>query len=148
MKLFGAGGPDHPMADRRRARRILDELPAQDLKALDELAHWHESAGAAEGFKPDARAEVLAMIDEAAQPRLRKLAREYLGAAKVQQSLLWTRIHEYWARAGEAYARAADAKAPAEVFETPLQKAPISFSSVSMFRPQSIVSATPGNVWP
>jgi hypothetical protein len=116
MKLFGAGGPDHPLADRRRARRILEELPAHDLKALEELAHWHESAGAAEGFKPDARAELLAMIDEAAQPRLRKLAREYLGAAKVQQNLLWARIHEYWARAADAYARAVDAKAPAEVF--------------------------------
>jgi len=94
------------MADRKHARRILEELPAQNLKALEELAHWHESASAAEGFKAEERAQVLAMIDEAAQPRLRKLAREYLGAARVQQDLLWTRIHEYWHQAAQAYARA------------------------------------------
>jgi hypothetical protein len=50
MKLFGAGKPDHPMAERKDAARLLGELPAQDLKALEELAHWHESVGAAEGF--------------------------------------------------------------------------------------------------
>jgi hypothetical protein len=113
MKLFGAGKPDHPMADRKEARRILDELPAQDLKAAEELARWHESVSTAEGFKAGERAQRLAMIDEAAQPRLRKLAREYLGAksSKAQQSLLWTRIHEYWRQAGQAHARCIDAKA-------------------------------------
>lgn len=115
MKLFGAGRPDHPMADRRQARRILDELPAQDAKALDELAHWHESASTAEGFKAEDRAQLIAMIDEAAQPRLRKLAREYLGAAPVQQSLLWMRIHGYWSQAGQAYARAIGTRPRAEL---------------------------------
>lgn len=106
MRLFGAGRPDHPMADRKEAQRILDALPAQDLKALEELAHWQESAGAAAGFKPAERAQVLALIDEAAQRRLKKLAAEYWRAGRVQQNLLWTRIHEYWAQAGQAYARA------------------------------------------
>ena len=106
MKLFGAGRPDHPMADPKAARRILEELPAQDLKALEELAHWHESASTAEGFKAEERAQRLGMIDEAAQARLRKLAREYLRASRVQQNLLWTRIHDYWNQAGQAYARA------------------------------------------
>lgn len=114
MKLFGAGKPDHPMADRKEARRVLDGLAAQDLKAAEELAHWHESVSTAEGFKAEERAQRLAMIDEAAQPRLRKLAREYLGAARgsrAQQNLLWTRIHEYWRQAGQAHARCIDAKA-------------------------------------
>jgi hypothetical protein len=110
MKLFGAARPDHAMADRKNARRILDELPAQDLKALEELAHWHESVSAAGGFKPEERSQLLAMIDEAAQPRLRKLAREYLGAARVQQNLLWARIHGYWGQAAQAYARAIESK--------------------------------------
>ena len=114
MKLFGAGKPDHPMADRKDATRILGELPAQDLKALDELAHWYESLGAAEGFKAEERAQRLAMLEEAAQPRLRKLSRDYLAAARsakgsrAQENLLWTRLHEYWRQAGQAYARALD----------------------------------------
>ncbi|MGH8733128.1 MAG: hypothetical protein ACREVB_05550, partial [Burkholderiales bacterium] len=77
MKLFGGGKPDHPMADRKNAQRILAELPAQDLKAVEELAHLHEQVSTIEGFKPEERAQRLAMIDEAAQPRLRKLAAEY-----------------------------------------------------------------------
>jgi hypothetical protein len=115
MKLFGGGRPDHPMADRKQARRILDELPAQEPKALEELAHWHETLGAAEGFKPEERAQLLAMIDDAAQPRLKKLAREYLGAAKVQQNLLWARSHDYWRQAAQAYARALEPKALPEL---------------------------------
>ena len=35
LKLFGGGGPDHPMADPKEARRILEALPAQELKALE-----------------------------------------------------------------------------------------------------------------
>jgi len=81
MKLFGAGRPDHPMADRKQARKLLDELPPQDLKALEELAHWQESVAGADGFKPEERVQVLAMLEEAAQPRLKKVARDYLGAA-------------------------------------------------------------------
>jgi hypothetical protein len=124
MKLFGAGKPEHAMADRKEARRILDELPPQDLKAAEELAHWHESIGAAEGFKPEERVQRLAMIDEAAQPRLRKLAREYSAAARgarVQQNLLWARIHEYWRQAAQAYARCIDAKAPPAVLTAGLR---------------------------
>jgi len=110
MKLFGAGKPDHPMADLKAARKILDELPPQDLKAIDELAHWQESASAVEGFKLEDRAQRLAMIDEAAQPRLRKLAAEYERGSRAQQTLLWLKIHEYWRQSGQAHARSLDAK--------------------------------------
>ena len=50
LKIFG-GRPDHPLADPRELRRVLDALPPQEQKALEELAHWHESVAAAEGFK-------------------------------------------------------------------------------------------------
>lgn len=48
----------------------------------------------------------------------------------------------------------ADRSAPVLVFETSLQKAPMTFPSVSMGRPQRVLSPmpvvarTPGNVWP
>jgi hypothetical protein len=110
MKLFGGGRPDHPMADRKQAQRILDALPAQELKALEELGGWHDSVAAAEGFKPEERAQLLALIDEAAQPRLKKLGRDYLAAARAQQNLLWTRIHAYWRQAAQAWLKAGAAK--------------------------------------
>ena len=117
MKLFGAGKPDHPMAERKDAARLLGELPPHDLKALEELAHWHESVGAAQGFKPEERLHRLTAIDEAAQPRLRKLGRDYVtatraGGSRAQENLLWMRIHEYWRQAGQAFARSIDEKKP------------------------------------
>ena len=114
MKLFGGGKPDHPFADVKEARRLLDQTATQPLKALEELAHWHETVAAAEGFKHEDRAQRLALIDEAAQPRLKKQGQDYLAAAraakgsKAQENLMWTRIHEYWRQAGQAYARCVD----------------------------------------
>ena len=112
LKLFGGGGPDHPMADPKEARRILEALPAQELKALEELAAWHESVSSAPGFKPADRMQLLAQVDDAAQPRLRKLARDYFAAkrpSRYQENLMWTQLHEYWRQAGQAWARALDA---------------------------------------
>jgi len=111
LNLFG-GKADHPMANPKEARRILDTLPAQELKALDELAHWHESVSTAAGFKPGDRLQLAGALDDAAQSRLRKLAREYFGTARpsrYQENLLWTQIHEYWRQAGLAWARSVDA---------------------------------------
>ena len=112
LKLFGSGKPDHPMADPKEARRLLDDLPAQDpLKALEELAHWFESVSTAEGFKLDQRVQLLFQIDEAGQLRARKLARDYFASvrpSKVQENRLWKGIHEYWSQAGQAFGRAVD----------------------------------------
>lgn len=113
MKLFGGAKPDHPMAEPKEARQLLDEIAAHDpLKALEELADWHESVAAAEGFKPDARIQLLFAIDEAAQPHVRKIAREYLGAtrpSRFQENRIWTHLHEYCRRCGHAYALSVDA---------------------------------------
>ena len=79
MKLFG-GKPDHPLADPKEAKRLLEALPPDDAKALEELTHWIDSVAAAEGFKPEARIQLLIALDDAAQPRLRKLAKEYFAA--------------------------------------------------------------------
>jgi hypothetical protein len=112
-KLFGGARPDHPMADPKEVRRLLEELPAHDpLKAIEELAHWHESVGAAEGFRPEARIQLLFAIDEAAQPWIGKVAREYLASARpsrVQENRIWTRLYEYCRQSGRAYALSVDA---------------------------------------
>lgn len=97
------------MADPREARRILEQLPAQDpFKALEELAHWQDSIGAAEGFRLENRVALLFAVDDAAQPRVRRLAKDYFAAtrpSRVQENRLWTHCHEYWRQAGAAYAR-------------------------------------------
>jgi hypothetical protein len=111
LNLFTGGKADHPMANPKEARRILDALPAQELKALDELSHWHESVSTAAGFKPAERLQLTGALDEAAQPRLRRLSRDYFAAtrpSRYQENLLWTQMHEYWRQVGLAWARSVD----------------------------------------
>ena len=111
LKMFGGVVSDHPMADAKEAKRLLDAMPAQDAKALEELANWHESVGAAE-MKADLRIQRLLAIDEAAQARARKLTREVLipspQTSRFQDNVNWTRLHDYWRHAGLAFARCID----------------------------------------
>jgi len=112
IELFGSGGPDHPMADAKAAKRILDELPAQDaLKALEELAEWHESVSLAEGFRPEQRIQLLMKLDDASQGRVNKLTRDYLAPgrqSRFQENRQWSVVHGYWRQAGLAFARCVD----------------------------------------
>ena len=107
ISLFGSKKPDHPMADIKEARKLLEELPSGDaLKCADELSHWLESVTAEEGFKPEYRAQLVQLLDETAQTHLRKLARDYMASprlAKFQEIRLWTAIHNYWRQAARAY---------------------------------------------
>ena len=110
--LFGRGKPDHPMADAREAKRLLDELPPRDqVKALEELVHWHESVAATPDFRPEARVERLLLIDAAAQERVKKVTLEYLAPGRLsrfQENRLWTAAHGYWRQASVAMAQAVD----------------------------------------
>jgi len=112
MKLFGGGKPDHPLADPKEARRLLEALPGDDaVKAVEELMHWIESVAAADGFRPEARIQLLLMLDDEAQPRLRKLAKDYFVASRpsrFHENRMWTALHGYWKQAAYAYARAVD----------------------------------------
>ena len=112
MGFFGGGRPDHPLADPKEAKRLLEALPDNDpAKALDELMHWMESVAAVEGFKPEARIQLLLQVDGVAQPRLRKLAKDYFADARpsrFQENRLWTALHGYSKQAGYSYARAID----------------------------------------
>lgn len=112
IALFGRGKTDHPMADAQEARRLLDELPARDpVKALDELAHWHESVAATPDFRPEARIERLLMLDAAAAERVKKVTQEYLAPGRLsrfQENRLWTAAHGYWRQAALAMAQAVD----------------------------------------
>jgi hypothetical protein len=112
MKLFGGSKPDHPLADPKEAKRLLEALPANDpVKSLDELRHWLESVTTTEGFRPEARIQLLFTLDEAGQPSVRKLSKDYFGSARpsrFHENRLWTALHGYWKQAGYAYARSVD----------------------------------------
>lgn len=112
MKLFGGGKSDHPMADVKEARKIVDAIPASDpFKALEDLNHWLESVRAWQGFAPDHRAQLVLMVDDAAQSHLRKLQRDYLlmpRLSKYQENRLWTTIRESHRQSALAFATCVD----------------------------------------
>jgi hypothetical protein len=109
LNLFGAGKVDHPMADPRQARQIVDELPAADsAKAMAEIAEWLESLNRTDGFKLDRRYENVDLLDGAAKNHQRKLAQDYLAMPrqqKFQENRLWTTTFGFWKELGNAYLR-------------------------------------------
>ena len=108
IRLFGSSGPDHAMADPKAAKRILEELPQDAFKALEELGDWHESVALAQGFAVAQRVQLLLLIDLAGRERVKKITRQYLLATRqsaVQEKRLWVAAHGYWRRAGLALAQ-------------------------------------------
>jgi hypothetical protein len=112
MKLFGADKSDHPMADAKEARKIVDAIPGSDpFKAIEDLNHWLESVRAWPGFAHDHRAQLIEMIDDAAQAHLRRLQRDYLSTprlSKYQENRLWATIRESYRQSALAYATCVD----------------------------------------
>lgn len=108
MKLFGGDKSEHPMADAKEARKILDAVPAGDpFKAVEDLSHWLESVRTWVTFKPEYRAQLVQMVDDAAQVHLRKLQREYLYTprlSKFQENRLWAAIREWYRQSAFAFA--------------------------------------------
>jgi len=106
-KIFGGAKSDHPMADLKEARRLLEDLPAGDaMRALDEINHWFESVRGEPEFRPEHRAALALMLDEAAQTPARKLTREYVTTprlSKQQENRLWTAVHGFWRNATLAF---------------------------------------------
>jgi hypothetical protein len=111
ISLFGRSRPDHPMADAASAKRILEDLPRDPVKALEELGHWHESVAATAEFRPEARIAVLLAVDAAAESHVKKVLREYLAPKRLtrfQENRLWSAAHGYWAQAALAMAQVID----------------------------------------
>ena len=99
LSLFSAR-PDHPLADPKELKRTLGEIPLDNaFKAVDEISGWLESLSNAEGFRVDLLFEIARQLDDAAQPHLRKLARDYLQSPRLSKSeerKLWSASHAYW----------------------------------------------------
>ena len=77
--IFGKKS-DHPLADIKSAQTLLDDLdlPRNDaFRSLAELTELIELLSEQAEFKLDHQFAVLRLLDEAAQPYVRKLAREY-----------------------------------------------------------------------
>lgn len=106
--LFGAPKVDHPLADPRELRNILEELPADNaFKALDEIVGWLESL-AEEDLLPARLFEVVGQLDEAAQAHVRRLTRDYLQTPRLprtEEKRLWNLVSGFWMQLSLNYER-------------------------------------------
>lgn len=97
---------DHPMADAKKAREIIAELPTDPLKALADITQWLESLRDAKAFKADRLFENIDLLDGAAKNHQRKLGQDYFATArqqKFQENRLWTSSFTFWKALSDAY---------------------------------------------
>ena len=99
----------HPLADPRELRQIINELPVDNaFKALDEVAGWFESLLAVDDFPADRFYEAVRLLDDAAQPSLRRLAKDYLHfprLSRTEEKRLWSMNYGFWTLLAAAYER-------------------------------------------
>jgi hypothetical protein len=109
MSRIGWKAPDHPLADSRELRRVIDEIPADNsFRALDEIVVWLESLRAAADFPLDRLYEAVSRLDDAAQPSLRRLAKDYLHSPRLsaaEEKRLWSINHDFWTLLAASYER-------------------------------------------
>lgn len=103
LSLFGKKS-DHPLADMKSAQQVVNDIPKQDaLGALQEITGWIESLqDGADEFKLDHYFSVLRLLDEAAQPHVRKLLRDYFVVQPLhtfQENRLWGALTAYYSQA-------------------------------------------------
>ncbi|MGB4910742.1 MAG: hypothetical protein WBO95_01100 [Candidatus Dechloromonas phosphoritropha] len=100
---------DHPLADPREMRRIIDQISGDDtLRAIDEVVGWLESLGSAPEFPEDHLYEVVSRLDDAAQPHLKRLERNYLhtqNLSRTEGKRIWTTSHGFWTLLATSYER-------------------------------------------
>jgi len=100
---------DHPLADPREMRRIVDQISGDDtLRAIDEVAGWLESLDGVAGFPEDHLYDAVSRLDDAAQPHLRRLERNYLhtqNLSRTEGKRIWTTSHGLWTLLAATYER-------------------------------------------
>jgi hypothetical protein len=105
-KIF-EGKPDHPLFDVKEAGRWLAKLPKGNaFKALEEITSWMDSVKDAPRFRPERRAAIIMLLDEAGQPLYAELLHLYLGASHWQDfsgKNLWQGLHEFMKTLAGAY---------------------------------------------
>ncbi|MDH5341939.1 MAG: hypothetical protein OEW79_03795 [Betaproteobacteria bacterium] len=112
MLGFLTGGKvDHPMADAKQAREIINELPSDALKALDEITQLLESLRETSAYKVERLYENIDLLDSAAKSHQRKIAQDYFATArqqKFQENRLWTRSYMFSKELSDAYLECVD----------------------------------------
>lgn len=93
------------MADARRAREIVRELPVHNAaKCCEEISRWLKSLCEAGEFTPERLFENISLLDAAAKEPTRLLMREFsIAADAAAQHRLWNTVNGVWRTIADAY---------------------------------------------
>jgi len=108
MLGFFSNKSDHPLANLKSAQQLMDGLPTTDpVQVLQEIGHWIEALFDEDNsFRLDHQFAVMRMLDEAAQPYLRKVINAYFAVVPplpFQENRLWGAMNGYHAFAESGY---------------------------------------------
>jgi hypothetical protein len=107
LKWIGGGSADHPMADAKQAREIINGLPTDATKALLEVTELLESLNQDEGFRLNRRFENIGLLEAAVKDHQRTLLRNYLATPRQQkyhENQLWNCATGFGRQLEAAYA--------------------------------------------
>ena len=101
------GKVDHPLADAKRAQKIIGALSGSDsCKTLEDANHWLGSINETAGFKLSHRFELIGMLDLATHKAQERLIDAYLTLPerhRSQEKRIWQAATAFWKLMGDGY---------------------------------------------
>ncbi len=105
--LKGGDKVDHPLANAREAKKVVDAFPTKDpLKTLEGANYWLASVNETEAFKVDHRFEVLDLLDVATRKSQEQLIGAFvtiLESDPLQEKRIWKVATDFWKLLGDGY---------------------------------------------
>ena len=107
LNWFKGEKVDHPLANARELKRVVEGFPARDpLKTLEDACYWLDSVDEAEAYKVERRFEVIDQLDSAtrkAQERVRHAYHAHTQDELAQEKRIWKVATDFWNSLGTAY---------------------------------------------
>ncbi len=105
--LTGGDKIDHPLADSKKAKKIIDEFPYKDpWKTFEDVGFWLGSVNETDAYKLERRFEVVGMLDMATRKTQERILDEYLqlpDTDRLQEKRTWKAATDFWTLLGDSY---------------------------------------------
>lgn len=105
--LKGGEKVDHPMADVKKAREIVDAFPFKDpWKTLEDANYWLGSLNETEAYKLERRFELIELLDTATRKSQDALLGTYVklpDTDRMQEKRIWKTMMDFCRLLGDAY---------------------------------------------
>ncbi len=105
--LTGGEKVDHPLADAKRARAIVEAFPYKDpWKTLEDASYWLGSINETAAYRIERRFELISMLDIATRKSQERLLDTFVklpDADRTQEKRTWKTLSDFWTLLGDSY---------------------------------------------